>query len=374
MSTACRPTTIDFGRNFPDPTTLQTGDILFARATTRIELSDSLAIKQLLISSGLGQIKLGDYVGPDLVLRSALMARRTDLATQTYAIYARWSASALLEDAAIKFRLDRERIALIVAILMTEFPELTEDWFGLTLLQFFSKPLARLLLKVFAGDVRDSFFVGHCALVICEDDGLDPAKRQPYVVEANTTSFSHYGVAMHPYYIQDDGQVGKDRFRSWASFRASRGDSVWSARAKALINADPRTAERMRVALRRAAKMYLGRSYGLFDSSTYGDTGRLYCGEFVYSTFRDVVEGGAGSPPQKGVPLVGEDTRTWQWMRANNPPKKPGDIGSTIEECFRDRDIRRYIRNREFFILTVQMLYLSSYLEPNFLANGEPYQ
>ncbi|MDQ7954769.1 MAG: hypothetical protein RET84_02620 [Pseudomonadota bacterium] len=363
------PTTIDFGKNFPYPRDLRTGDILFARTPTPIDPVVLVLMTQLLEKDPLGQVRVGNYLGPDLVFQTAMAAGRPDIATQAYVLYVARTPPISIE--MLKPKLSPKRVALIIAILMTEFRELTEDWFGLTLLEFCTKPLGRLLLKVFEGNIRDGFFIGHCALVICEDDGIDPTKSEPYVIEANTTSFDQYGVSMHPYFVDKDGEIGAERFRSWASYRASRGDCVWSARPKALIDAAPQTAERIRSELRRTAKLYLGRSYGFFDNKLYGDTGRLYCGEFVYSTFRDVLK---GSPPEPTVPPVGEDVRTWQWMRAHNPPKVPGDIGYMIEACFRDRDIERYIRNRKFFILTVQMLYLSAYLKPDFLANGEPYQ
>lgn len=374
MPAANPPTTIDFGKNFPSPTDLQTGDILFARAPTPIDPVVLVLMTQVLATDPLGQVRVGDYLGPDLVFQTAMAAERPDIATQAYVLYVAWTPPISLFSQTVKLKLSPHRVALIMAILMTEFSELTEDWFGLTLIEFCTKPLAQLLLKVFEGDISDGFFIGHCALVICEDDGIDPTTSEPYVIEANTTSFNHYGVAMHPYFVEKDGQVGTERFRSWAAYRASRGDCVWSARPKALINADRQTAERIRSELRQTSKLYLGRSYGFFDSAMYGDTGRLYCGEFVYSTFRDVLEGRRGSPPLPNVPPVGEDVRSWQWMRANNPPKVTGDIGHMIEACFKDRDIERHIRNRKFFILTVQMLYLSAYLKPDFLANGEPYQ
>lgn len=368
------PTTIAFGKNFPSPGDLKTGDILFARTPTPIDPVVPVLMKQILATDPLGQVRVGDYLGPDLVFQTALAAGRQDIATQAYVLYVAWTPPTSILIQADKLNLSPQRVALIISILMTEFAELTESWFGLTLLEFFTKPLVELLVKVFEGDIRDGFFVGHCALVICEDDGIDPTTSEPYVIEANTTSFNHYGVAMHPYFVDKDGLVGNEHFRSWAAYRASRGDHVWSARPKALIEADEQTAERIRRELRQASKLYLGRSYGFFDSAVYGDTGRLYCGEFVYSTFRDVQEGRKGSPPLPTVPPVGEDVRTWQWMRAHNPPKAQGDIGSMIEACFRDRKIERYIRNREFFILTVQMLYLSAYLKPNFFADGVPYQ
>ena len=372
MPAAALPTTIEFGKNFPCPEKLQTGDILFARTPTPTDPVVLVLMTHILATDPLDQVRVGDFLGPSLVFQTAMAARRPDIATQAHVLYGAWTPPILID--MVKPNLSPKRVALIIAILMTEFSELTEDWFGLTLLEFFKKPLARLLLKVFEGDIRDGFFIGHCALVICEDDGIDPTKSEPYVIEANTTSFDQYGVSMHPYFVDKDGQIGTERFRSWAAYRASRGDWVWSARPKALIDADPPTAERIRSELQRTAKLYLGRSYGFFDSEKYGDTSRLYCGEFVYSTFRDVLEGRQGSHPHPTVPPVGEDARTWQWMRAHNPPKDKGDIGHMIEECFQDQQIKRYIENRKFFILTVQMLYLSAYLRPDFLANGEPYQ
>lgn len=370
------PTTIDFCKNFPCPTDLQTGDILFARPPTRTDPVEMVLITEVLAMDPLGKIRVGDYLGPGLVFRTAMVAQRPDIANQAYVVYVAWTSpiSLSIKMIELNFELSPKRIALIIAILMTEFSKLTENWFGLTLVEFCTKPLVQLLLKVFEGNIRDGFFVGHCALVICEDDGIDPTTSEPYVIEANTTSFDQYGVSMHPYFVDKDGQVGNDRFRSWAPYRASRGDCVWSARPKALIGAPPQVAERIRSELRQTAKLYLGRSYGFFDSEVYGDTGRLYCSEFVYSTFRAVLEGRQGSLREPTVQPVGEDVRTWQWMRAHNPARVEGDIGHMIEACFRDPDVEPYIRNREFFILTVQMLYLSTYLEPNFLANSEPYQ
>ena len=70
-----------------------------------------------------------------------------------------------------------------------------------------------------------------------------------------------------------------------------------------------------------SAKSHLGRPYGFFDNPALGDTDRLYCSEFVLSTFRQA--------RQEGFDLVGTDrvedlSRYWSKRVRRTRGARPG--------------------------------------------------
>ncbi len=368
MSEVVKPTPIQWGVNFPDPQALRTGDMLFARKVPKSPLEASAVFFSARLNPAQLEMRLPDYLGPALTLwlesgddrHSGVLERLTESQLTTM----RGTAEAAGSDNA-------KRLAFLIAILRAEFGELFEQWFNLTVDAFLKHPLAQVLLNALSGELKDGFFIGHCALVLRERDGKpdDGPQSTAWVIEANATSFAHYGVSIRPYHVDDDGADG--RFRSWAAFRASRGDAVWHSRHLALDKAEDAATWAIRAQLAVRAKTYLGRSYSFFDAPAFADDGRLYCSEFIHRAFDDVRSGAGGEAPHGEIDRV-DDRRRWLWMKNNNPPGS--EIGKAIEAAWTDARIRDYVypppghpdhhpEGRPFFVLTVQMLWRSGVLK-----------
>lgn len=363
MARHCPPLTIDFASDrHPRPESLRTGDLLFPRCAARQfaemgarSLAGSLSAEEL-------ALPLPQFLGPALTLQLL----EGEAAPRAFA-----------ERATAQERSERrgggglspERVALLVAILKLEFAELFDQWFDMSVSRFLSHPLARVLLNALDGELADGFFIGHCAMVLREHDGRhsDDPQASLWVIEANATSFSRYGVSARPYHIAGDEVDDSGRHRSWLGQRAARGDSVWRARPAVLETGDASQALAIRERLVPAAKRYQHRSYSFFDSPQFANDGRLYCSEFVFRVLQDVRT--ALAPNDQ--PADTDDRRRWAWMRDNNPPGSP--IGKAIAEALNDAKLRRYLfppegdpdyhpQGRPFFILTVQMLWRSAHL------------
>jgi hypothetical protein len=364
---------IEPGVNYPKPESLQTGDVLFAgRGAGLLEASD----QQLELGAGLSDkqraMTLESFLGPRLTLEVEANARGdlAELAPKLEQLQ-REAADTAMEAAAERIDTsDMRRMAFLLAILKSEFGELFENWFGMTVDRFIRHPLARVLFRALDGDIGDGFFVGHCAMVLRERDGAHADDGEPYVIEANASSYTQYGVHMSPY---DDGsRAPQMSYRSWAAYRASRGDIVWLSRHAGFESTSADQALSLRERLLPAAQSYLGRPYGFFDTADFAHAGRLYCSEFIWRVFSDIASGNDGGALQPVLAPV-DDTRSWEWMRENNPPRRPGDIGSAIEEVVNTPDVWDYVKDRAFFILTVQMLWRSAHLRAVFKPGGKDY-
>ena len=362
------PVKIEWGVNYPDPSQLRTGDILFARRR-----NPQTVLSLLTLASRLNALEVnmtvGQYIGPSLMREVALLANSPELVEDARVL-------TLKATGPTKVNQSMKELVFFLAILYIEFRWLVKDWFGVNVIEFLTKmPLVRLLLRAFDGHIKDGFFVGHCAMVVRESDGIESSAGKAYVIEANATSFDHYGVNITPYYEEsDDNNTGP--LRSWAAARAKNGDCAWMARHVALVdNAAPRVAA-ARQALLCAAKTYLGRGYSFFDDPAAGDSGRLYCSEFIYRAFEDVRQGLDGSAPFPELTAVDTGVRTWRWMKDHNPPgPDESDIGHAIEAVWDDWQTGPYVRNRKFFLFTVQMLWLTAAMDSNtkFKPYGEEY-
>jgi hypothetical protein len=362
-----------FNIKYPHPRDLRTGDVLFPRKPKPLIESFfnpislwSVNERQMTVGGLLAKKGLADLAPLDLpgLEFDTLYARpRRDLE--------------MLEGA--DDRNNPARLLFLIRILRVAFRDLTVDWFGMTVDQFLRNPLVKVLMRALDGDIlnNDGFFVGHCAIVLREDDGAhsddtsaDDGNGNVYVIEANVSDFDHYRVAIHPYHVKGDGADG--RWRGWLNFRASQDNLVWHSRHTALDGAPEAAVAPVRQALLASAKTYLGTAYSFFDDSAFGHPGRLYCTEYVYRVFDDVLTG-ALTPPAHPELLAVDDTRTWQWMKDNNPRVKEGDMGDVIRDALADPVIGPHVAGKPFFILTVQMLWRSARLAAKFKPFGEPY-
>jgi hypothetical protein len=172
-------------------------------------------------------------------------------------------------------------------------------------------PIIQLLFDLLLSDnVGANVFIGHVGIVIRENDNV-------YVIEDNITSYSHYRVAIHPYYVQKEHHVDGDlsegdvckylnkyynevtqkyeldnvdferpaaQATGWVNRRAAMLASVWHARPKASGFPDGWQAKMVL-----AAKALHGRPFGFFDQPVLGNDDRMYCAEYVYNVFRNGV-------------------------------------------------------------------------------------
>lgn len=340
---ACVP-----GVNFPNPADLQTGDILFPRvprtggAKNGDELDDKSS--RYLESLGLSDIE---------TFKQHFEKNRKTWSTHH---------SQQLESAPKAGGLDigdPANLMLLMRILEASFKDEINIWFGLTMTQFFRHPLMKILLGALNKDLGDGFFVGHCALVLRDPSSTDPADL--YVIEANITDYSHYGVSIHPYYInpvQDGGTAGQ--MRGWANHRAALGQKAWAKRPNALNEETP-PVDQLRQLIVCNAKKHIGRPYGFFDSPRFGDTDRLYCSEFISQVFQET------SPGHLQV----DDRRKWDWLVDNIGGK---EFGKKVKAAIATEKPKIEVEGTEFFILTVHMLWCSANLNWLFSPTNDEHE
>lgn len=300
---------------------------------------------------------MADFLGPQAVEMLQDEALHPDVSGLLSTPVQRpvWALEKLGMDAA-----KAEREMLLLFILREAFPDLLQQWLGMSVLQFLLHPLRRILLGALEREAGgDSFFVGHVAMVLRERDGAHADDGEVWVIEANTTDFSHYGVALNRYWVDGEptapvvpGAHGLDRMRGWANRRLAQGQAIWHSRLRAAHH-DAAAALLWRQRLVDHAKRYLGRPYGFFDNPAFGDAGRLYCGEFVQRALED-------TEPANQAWQVAQN-RAWDWLLQNL-----GDLGSPafVKEVSAalTPQLRQQMQGKPFFLLTLHMLYRSAAL------------
>ena len=272
--------------------------------------------------------------------------------------------------AASSARNKADRTYLMLVILWKAFPELLGDWLKMTVAEFLQHPLSDLLIGALERESGPGFFVGHVAMVLRERDGAHAPDGDKWVIEANTTDFSHYRVAIHPYLVPGEplaepqpGDAVPARLRGWANRRLSSGESIWHSRHKSLLDDDTNAGVLdMRRRLVDVAKSYLGRPYGFFDDPQFGDDGRFYCGEYVHKVFERV---GAGA-------LKVDENRTWDWLYTNRALLGDAAFVTRLEHAMKKGGLLKKMQGKQFFLLTLPMLYKSSTLVPQPAATTTP--
>lgn len=262
------------------------------------------------------------------------------------------------EQARIKLA-GRELLVLLILVRTSRVVrDLLGDWLDMSVGEFLRHPLRKILFGALAPGGESHLFVGHVAMVLRERDGAHADKGDVWVIEANTTDFSHYGVALHRYWAEreptgriEPGAHGYNRMRGWANRRLAQGDAIWHSRLAPACADDRRTLE-WRQSLVNQAKRYLGTPFGFFDDPEFGSASRLYCGEFIQKVFADV------EPDQAWQ--VGQN-RSWDWLLTHldvlGPPEFVNDVMNALTA-----DLRESVQGQPFFLLTLPMLYRSAQL------------
>lgn len=343
-----------FDENCPHPDRLETGDLLFPRKSAPGSQSgQSAPLTQMMLTVGTGNRKVKDVLGPDFADLQRLEARKgltvnTDLS----------NASGKNEDSSggqVDLS-DPNNLYKLLKIIKGEFPELIDQWLTIKMDDFLKHPIAKFFIQsITAKDVRAGFFIGHVAMVIRESDGqlVDAPLGVPYVIEANTTDFSHYRVSVHRYHVED-GSPAANMQRGWSNYRSGMGEKVWHARPSYLMPDQGTTLAETQVAksaISNAAKALVGRPYGFFDNPVFGDTDRMYCAEFIYKVYQ------AAAVPQ----MVPTDQQHWDWVlsffQATNP-----QLGQLVESIIDDSALG-INRDTPFFLLSPPMLWKSQKMQ-----------
>jgi hypothetical protein len=238
----------------------------------------------------------------------------------------------------------------MLLILKTSLRAIPEDWLDMTVEDFHKHPIWDFLVEqLMSPDPTLSFFVGHVGVVLKEGGST-------WVIEANITDYSHYRVAIHPYYVAEDQQSfgpappseslesairsNAANLRGWVNRRCALGELTWWARPKALTDED-------REKLPNLAKRYMGRPYGFFDHPGMGHSNRFYCSEFVYRVFCDV------RPELKNSI---DDQRTWGGMLNHLHAAKQGSQADMVDYLRRELGKRP---SDEFFVFPPALLWRS---------------
>lgn len=230
----------------------------------------------------------------------------------------------------------------LLQVMRVALPDLLESWMGTSVRDFLKSSLGKILFTLLKSDdpAGQNVFIGHVGMVIREANGVvtTDATGTPYVIEANATDFSHYRVAIHPYWVDEGADTPSTCLRGWAKRRLAIGNQVWLARSDRSI---PPEAPGLLVD---AAKRWLGRPYGLLDSSVFADPDRMYCSEYIYRVFNDAL----------GYPL-GQANRTWGWFVNHLIKSGQTDLAEAAKEV---QTQAGYVDDHEFFLLTPAMVWL----------------
>jgi hypothetical protein len=278
------------------------------------------------------------------------------------------------------------------ALIAAGFKSIADEWFGHTVnsnsfIQFYNDPLIKLFYNIFAeGDIRNNLFVGHVGMVICEKEGEIVKDAigdniNVYVIESNITSYSHYRVAIHPYYVAEEVDVVKDYFErhfsnadllpfcdydlpasqavGWVNRRIAKHECVWHASPKS--EGFPNN---WQIDLVLKAKSLHGRSYAFFDHPEFGDDNRLYCAEFIYKVYKDAIGSAADS-------LI--DKMKWgkivKYLNAENNV----DMAALISEIIQTDNKYKIKESDDFFVLPPAILWNSAILNKNNCGMNKPY-
>lgn len=362
------------GSNCPVEADLQTGDILFPRLPGPVATASLVEASELAFLDPYRQRSLRQLEQESLK-RWLQLQQSTGIGDDPPAIEAVTRRGGIHAPTSSAGGMgldlgDWRTLQFLLRILRANLPDLFEDWFDITIEQLIKKyrGLLRLLIGALGQDMRDGFFVGHCALVLRQPDD-DPAGAV-YVIEANITDYAHYGVSIHPYLDPGDPHgngSNAQRMRGWANYRAALGQDMWARRPKPL-DTTARTAQDVKTALARHAKALLGRPYGFFDSPRFGDTDRLYCSEFIHTAMIDTAAALQGSHP--GLALDLDDHRSWRWLLDN---LGSSDFANQVRDSLTP-ELLALVEEKPFFILTVHMLWRSEKLRELFTPQGQgPY-
>jgi hypothetical protein len=371
----------DFGKLFPRPEDLQTGDLLYPRAldTTNLfewahktapfrfeqlkkrygghtlrelqqEISDRQSYREI---SSMGK---GAWMQPPPSVPASVLEQQ----------YSQLSAEDHEESL---LQADMRYFMLLKEVFRVEFEQLIPEWLGLTVSEFFAHPIVRVILKSLNEDTRDGLFVGHVGLVLRMDEfgrHCGPDSGEVYVIEANATDFSRYGVSYHPYYLvgDDSGALAQ---RAWLNFRQALNpaQAIWHARLKkpAIGDTAKHAAWCQQIIDQSLAK--LNKLYSILDDHRMGDGGRYYCNEFCYRVIQDACAA-------VGANVVVDDRRTWQWFRDN---LEPGQFTTQVTAALdaQSGKIWNAVKDRRFFLLTTAMLYWSQQLDHLLKPSSEDY-
>lgn len=266
-------------------------------------------------------------------------------------------------------RAKADRTMLMLVILIKAFPDLLVAWLNMTVKEFLAHPLCELLMGAIERESGPGFFVGHVAMVLRERNGAHHPDGQVWVIEANTTGFSHYRVAVHRYLVEGEPLAipkptdpVSPRLRGWANRRLAMGESVWCSRHRTL-DVDDAQALTLRQRLVHVSKSYLGRPYGFFDEPAFGDSGRFYCGEYVHRVLQDVGQ----------ASLRVDENRTWDWLYANRALLGDAAFAKRVEHALQSQGLLKKMLGKPFFLLTLPMLYCSSTLLSKDASGVPPY-
>jgi hypothetical protein len=332
-----------FGVNCPHPEELRTGDLLFPRRGG--VLAPRMPVQRI-------HNEAGRSVTNALSAQAALGILISNLPAK--AVTARYD-------------LNNSRAQMFLyKVMKITFPDLIAQWLDMTIEQFIVSDIGKVFLETLtAEDPRDSFFVGHLAMVVREHNGRVTSGNEgaTYVLEANTTDYSHYRVAVHPYCPADDVEPEQPRAqflaRGWVTRRLAMGEKVWLARPKALLpggdlgNAAQQTLQQ---ALADHAKALHGRPYGFFDDPRFGDPDHLYCSEYLFNVFR-----------QAGALDIGEH-RSWGWVKRYLAVTGQTDLLDVVIKLMKRNG---YGDARKFFVLTPPMVWASAVMGLHWCPRGE---
>ena len=288
-------------------------------------------------------------------------------------------------------------LELIMQILIASgFGGLIKNWFNattpITLIDFMMDPLIQLLFDLLvADDVKGSVFIGHVGMVIREKDGKHTNTIEGssvYVINANITSYSHYRVAMHPYYVKDDNTNISTYFKKhynkkipngfddetdfdwpaenaagWANRRIALLENIWHARPSS--DFQKALGEEWQNGLIKAAKEMHGRPYGFFDHPDLGEDDRMYCSEYIYNIFRRGISDDASKILKKKM--------TWGMVKQSMINDKNDTMAGFIQDILNDHETYQKKETDEFFVLQPAILWNSPGLTHLFRPGGAEY-
>lgn len=361
--------------HFPPADALRTGDLLFPRKASQpenqaldatVDQPTGFRSRHAATDMTMGELlarQLSAFEAP-----ASPLVEQMDALMPKYAAHPTWAADHDTAPSPGKSELSLDDwgvMSLLLKIMKVEMSALFKAWLNMSVSEFIASDLGKFLFELLQNNSSrdENFFVGHMAMVIREERGqlvTDGSHNgTAYVIEANTTDYSHYRVAVHPYWVPEEpqaphpdgaGHTDVGQLRGWANRRAAAGEKVWSASVAQLCSATD--ALQLVTAVVAQAKRWLGRPYGFFDHPTFGDPNRMYCAEYLYKVFK---EGAAAT----GLTVKLDDRRTWGWMHAYFAASGQTRLHDLLGRLMTDKSIDA---QQPFFVLTPAMVWCSGAL------------
>jgi hypothetical protein len=357
-------TQADFGKKYPHPDDLETGDLLFPRKPNQTiehfyekkkNNDEIIDLKIQAIKKEFGHLSAKDFFSRKIL---ASTFNKEKIINQNFFKFQLTEINNNKKETQFDVN-DKAAHELIMRIIELQFSDFSKQWVNLSIAELFDHPVYRFILQSLtqSQEIGFSFFIGHVGMVIRLDANGDVARGknlgEVYVAEINITDPAHYKAGIRLYYDSDSTNLNQKN--AWLNGRAADGDYVWLASLKDQQKKTFDWAQK----IQQSADKLEGKAFGFFDDTEFGKGDRMYCAEYIWAIYK-------GATPSIEL----DDKRTWCWMEEyltkteqtyvdNGVRKTLSGLVADARKKFGDTDTNP----RKFFLLHTAALWNSDLLK-----------